>query len=260
MTCKNELRTRYAPVLLLRGGALTKTKNFKGDKYLGDPINTILTYNEKSVDELILLDISASSSNQELNFELLSKCAQSANMPVCYGGAVRNIDVALKLVNFGIEKISLNTIIFDERGFVSHLSEIIGAQSVAVCLDVSQVDCGNYHVFSHRNSIDRGKLDQQMIQLEKETFGEFIIQNIDREGTQSGLDEQLIEFVLSRTSKPVTFIGGSACKKDILKIGKAHTGICLGVGSAFIFSGKNNAVLPNYISRKSLRSQIKVNS
>lgn len=253
MTFQNELRTRYAPVLLLREGALTKTMNFKGDQYLGDPINTILTYNEKSVDELILLDISASSSNQELNFDLLSKCAQSANMPVCYGGGITNIEDALKLVNFGIEKISLNTIVFDEPGFVSQLSNIIGAQSVAVCFDVSQSVCGNYQVFSHRNSIDRGKLDQQMMQLEKETFGEFIIQNIDRDGTQSGLDERLLEFVLSRTSKPVTFIGGSSSKKDILKIGKAHTGICLGVGSAFIFSGKKNAVLPNYIPREALR-------
>lgn len=244
----SELRSRYTPVLLMEGHRLIKTRQFSGSRYLGDPINTIFTFNEKCVDELILMDITRSSSSSDVDVEFLRKCAQNATMPICYGGGINTIDVALQLVEAGIEKLSLNSVLYKSPEFINKLSACIGAQSVAVCLDVRKNEKGEYCVYSNRNTVNQGLLSAKLNSVSNLNFGELIIHNIDRDGTKLGLDKKLIDIIWSITDRPVTFIGGSFKKTELLDLGKLYKGIGLGAGSAFVFMGSNDAVLPNYFS------------
>ena len=102
-------RPRIIPTLLLRNGGLVKTKKFKKPEYVGDPINAIRIFNEKEVDELIVLDIDASKNTEPPNFKLIKEFASECFMPLCYGGGVRDLDTAKKLFNLGVEKLSFQS-------------------------------------------------------------------------------------------------------------------------------------------------------
>ena len=116
------LLPRIIPCLLLSKNDLVKTINFKNPNYIGDPINAVKIFNEKKADELFLLEIDASVHKYEPNFELIKKIARESRMPICYGGGIKNIEQAKKILNFGIEKIALSSIIFENKNIISEIS------------------------------------------------------------------------------------------------------------------------------------------
>ena len=132
------LRPRISPCLLIRKGGLVKTRQFKDDKYVGDPINAVRIFNEKSVDELIIIDIDATRLNNEPNFELLQRLANESRMPLCYGGGVKNVEQAKRIIQMGIEKVAISSEAFKDPELVRKISESIGSQSVVCVLDVKK--------------------------------------------------------------------------------------------------------------------------
>lgn len=250
----NGLRSRFIPVLLMDNGGLTKTINFEGQRYLGDPINTILTFNEKFVDELALFDIKISQSDMEIDLDFLDKCARNAAMPLCYGGGVKSVDLALKIISIGFEKVSINSALFQNPDLVNNISNSIGAQSTVICLDIKCQQDGIYVVCSNRGKEVVSDLPEFLSRITQLKFGELIIHNIDRDGTKLGLDRELMNIVASSVNCPITFVGGAHSKQELLEIASEGGLFGLGAGSAFIYSGKNDAVLPNYIPRHSKRT------
>ena len=107
------LLPRIIPCLLLTKEGLVKTVNFKNSTYIGDPVNAVKIFNEKKADELFILEINASIEKYEPNFQLIKNIARESRMPICYGGGIKNLDQAKKIFNFGIEKIAISSIIFD---------------------------------------------------------------------------------------------------------------------------------------------------
>ena len=95
---------RIIPCLLIRENNLVKTINFKNDIYVGDPINAIKIFNEKEVDEILVIDISATALNKEPNYDLISKISRECRMPLSYAGGINNISQAETIINFGVEK------------------------------------------------------------------------------------------------------------------------------------------------------------
>ena len=103
------LKNRVVPVLLLENEGLVKTTKFKNPVYIGDPINAIRIFNDKEVDELIVLDISASRNNKEPDYSLIQQFASECFMPICYGGGISTVEQARRIFNLGIEKISIQS-------------------------------------------------------------------------------------------------------------------------------------------------------
>ena len=183
------LQTRVIPVLLIKNGGLYKGVRFKKHKYVGDPINTVKIFNEKEVDELVLIDISVTIENKEIDFKLIKEIASEAFMPLAYGGGIKSIDDARKLFSLGIEKVILNSAAFENPDLITELSNEFGSQSIVFCLDIKKDFFGNQRVYSNCGTRKiKGSPIEIAIKMEEKGIGEIIFNSINLEGTKKGYD------------------------------------------------------------------------
>lgn len=241
------LRTRIIPVLLLQDNGLVKGKQFKNHKYIGDPINTVKIFNEKEVDELCFLDISASNKNQNPNFDLIKDIASEAFMPFSYGGGIKNVEQIEKLFNIGVEKVIINTTAFFNARVVQEAVKLAGSQSIVISIDVRGSLFGTYEVYVSNGQI-KTKLDPVTYAKKMQDYGvgEIIINLIDREGTGKGYDLELLKIVSQAVDIPVVGLGGAGCLQDLVDA-KNQTNVSgLAAGNLFVFHGKHKAVLITY--------------
>ena len=151
---------RIMPCLLVKEKRLVKTVNFQNATYIGDPINAVKIFNDKEVDELILLDINASKVDSPIDFELLSDFAAECFMPLAYGGGVKTIEDFKKLYRLGIEKVIVNTMLFDNPTIVKEAVKSYGSQSVVASVDVKRNENDEYVIFSHSVRMNEKTLNQ----------------------------------------------------------------------------------------------------
>lgn len=241
------LKTRIIPCLLLKNTGLIKTVRFKNPKYLGDPLNIVRIFNDKEVDEIVLLDTTATIENRPPLFESISKIAGECFMPLCYGGGVRSLDDIKTLFNLGIEKVAVNSFAVEDPLFITKASEMFGNQSIVVSIDVKKNPLGKYKVFTHGGKKPAGLSPVEFaMEMEKNGAGELLLTSIDLDGTMEGYDLKLIESVSSAVSIPVIACGGAGSiqhLKDAITVGKASAAAA---GSLFVFHGPHRAVLINY--------------
>lgn len=249
------LRTRVMPCLLLKDGALVKTVKFKDPGYIGDPINAIRIYNEKEVDELILLDITATLENRKPPFQVLSEISSECFMPVAYGGGVRNLDDIKTIFGLGIEKVALNTYAMEQPDFIRAAADKFGSQSIVVSIDVCKKAFGRYEVYTWSGRKATG-LDpvKFAVQMEEMGAGEILLTSIDRDGTQEGYDIELIKKVTSAVSMPVIACGGAGKVEDFGAAVKQGGASACAAGSMVVYFGRNRAVLINFPARSELES------
>jgi len=243
------LRPRITPCLLIRDGGLVKTRQFGNDKYVGDPINAVKIFNEKAVDELIVLDIDATCLGVEPNYSLIQRLADESRMPICYGGGIKNRGQAERIIQMGVEKIAISSGILQTPELISEISEIVGQQSVVGVLDVKKRSLRGYCVYTH-NGTQRvpGSVTDWIASLQRSGVGEILINSIDHDGMQNGYDLDLVNRVKDQLTVPSTFLGGASSLEDIGVLIKARgIGGCA-AGSLFVFKGKYRAVLINYPS------------
>lgn len=246
------MKPRVIPCLTISQEKLVKTTQFHNPRYLGDPINAVKIFNGKRVDELCVLDIDASKSGTEPNFSFLEKISCQAFMPLSYGGGVKTLDHAKKLVKMGYEKIIINTEFINNPKIVSEVSSQIGSQSVVVSIDVRMTKNG-YKVFSKSGSFETAYSPVDLAQkAEQMGAGEILLTSIDHEGMMTGYDIELIKMVSSATTIPVIANGGASCIQDLsqaISVGKAHA---VSASSLFVFWGKQKAVLITFPSENKL--------
>lgn len=243
------LRSRIIPVLLLSDGGLYKTCKFKKPQYLGDPLNAVRIFNEKKVDELTILDISASRNKNNINYSLLSRMASETRMPLCYGGGVSTINDFTALIGLGIEKISLNTSLFTNPSLISEASSRHGRQSVVASIDVVEPTLlhPSYRVFNYIKRTSRPiSLTDHLKDIVSLGVGEVLVQSVTRDGTQTGYDRKLITLLKKQLTIPFTIAGGASSFQEITQLSLEHCPIGLGAGSVFVFKGKYKAVLLQY--------------
>jgi len=242
------LRSRIIPVLLMRDSGLVKTRGFKDDKYVGDPINAVKVFNEKEVDELSILDIDATTQGREPNYDHLRAIATESRMPLCYGGGVSTAGQASSLIKLGFEKVSVSHAAIRRPELVREMAEAVGRQSVVVTLDVRKAGLLRRHsVFTHNGrTAAKGDLLDLAQQFEALGAGEIVINNIDRDGAMQGYDLELAAAVRAATTVPLTMIGGAGSTADMRAL-IDRIGICgAGAGSLFVFNGVFRAVLISY--------------
>lgn len=245
------LRARVIPCLLLRNAGLVKTIGFKEPKYVGDPVNAVKIFNEKEVDELIVLDIDASKPGREPNYDLLADMASECFMPLCYGGGVASVEQATRIVQLGIEKIAVNAAAIADLGLVTELSAVLGSQSVVVGIDVKRDWLGRYRVYDASSA----KLTDRAPEAYAEALvlagaGEILLSSVDEDGSQAGYDLKLVNKVTRAISVPVIACGGAGRLEDFASANAGASAVA--AGSMFVFQGRHRAVLISYPPYKEL--------
>lgn len=245
------LATRLMPCLLMSNGALVKTVKFKNPTYVGDPVNAVRIFNQKEVDELILLDIEATTQHRGIDFDTLEKVVSECFMPICYGGGVRSIEDMRRLFNLGIEKVSLGAAAFDNPDLIRQAASEFGNQAIVVSLDVKKGLLGGYTARTLNGTKDT-KMSPAIAAkyLENLGAGEIILYSIDRDGTWSGFDLKLIEEVVNAVRVPVVATGGAGSIDDIKLAVQESGASAVAIGSMAVFQGKDLGVLIKFPSRR----------
>tara|TARA_B110000495_G_C23040504_1_gene623765 strand:+ start:4067 stop:4813 length:747 start_codon:yes stop_codon:yes gene_type:complete len=245
------------PVLLLKGKGLYKTVKFKNPKYIGDPINSVRIFNEKEVDELVFLDIGASSKSMNPDYCLLGDIASEAFMPMAYGGGLKTIEQIRKIFSIGFEKVILNTVNYSDYELIKSSVSEFGSQSIVGCLDVKRSVFNRYDLFSTNGSIKQNlTIMEHLTRMVDSGVGEILINSIDKDGTMSGYDLKLIKKVTDAVKVPVIACGGASCVNDFkLAVSDANAS-AVAAGSMFVFMGPHRAVLINYPERKELIKEL----
>lgn len=243
------LKHRVIPSLLLRNGGLVKTRRFRDAKYVGDPINAIRIFNEKEVDELMVLDIVASREGREPDYTLIEKFAGECFMPLSYGGGIRTLEQARRLFALGVEKVCLQSAALETPVLISDLAERFGSQSIMVSVDVSHNWLKRPCLYASRTGKN---LKYPWLRFLQEAInrgaGEIVVNAVERDGLMTGYDLELIEQAANAVNVPLIALGGAGELAHFRQAVARGASACA-AGSMFVFQGPHRAVLisyPNY--------------
>jgi cyclase len=241
------LRTRIIPCLLLKNKGLVKTVKFKNPTYVGDPINAIKIFNEKMVDELMFLDIEATVEERKPLFNRITEIASECFMPFGYGGGIRNLEDIRKILSIGAEKVAINTQAILNPDFIKQAAEEFGSQSIVVSIDVKENIFKKPVVFMHgtKKTVNLDPVEFAC-KMEEMGAGELLVNSVDRDGTMSGYDINLLKKITGAVNIPVIACGGAGCIDDFYTAVKNGGASAVAAGSLFVFYGRHRAVLINY--------------
>lgn len=243
---------RVIPVLTFRDRLLVKPVKFGSEKYIGDPVNAVRIFNEKQVDEIIFIDLTAVENPSAIDLEFLEEMAGEAFMPVGYGGGVNTAAVARSITALGVEKVVLNSAVTTREDLIAEISSEIGSQSTVVSIDVRKKLMGGYETFSHRGTEKLGLSPVELAhKVVAQGAGEIVLQSIDREGTFQGYDLKLISEVSNAVDVPVVALGGARGMQDFQEAITAGASAAA-AGSEFVLQGKHRAVLITYPTQKEI--------
>jgi cyclase len=243
---------RIIPVILLKEYGLVKTVNFNNPTYIGDPINAVKILNDKEVDELILLDIDASPNQIEPNYTRVREIVSESFMPIGYGGGLRNIEQVKKIFDVGVEKVIINSSLFDFN-LIESIAKVYGNQSIAISLDIRKSLFGEYHIYTNSGSIKhKVNLIELSNNLVNSGAGELIIQSIDNDGKMKGYDYKLINIFSRNVNVPIIALGGAGLINDFKDVIENTNCSAVAAGSIFVYKGSQNGILINYPTRDNI--------
>jgi cyclase len=247
------LRVRVIPCLLLKQGSLVKTVRFRRPAYIGDPINTVRIFNELEVDELAFLDITASVEEQAPDFDMLQRIADECFMPLSYGGGIRDVATAERILQIGFEKVVLNSAAFANAQLVTDLARRFGSQAVIVSIDVTKGTLGGYRVASRSATrVQAHRPVEWAREAERLGAGEILLTSVEREGTWQGLDLQLIASVTAAVNIPVIAHGGAGSIEHVREAVRSAGASAVALGSLVVYQSKGMGVLVNFPDKAAL--------
>ena len=254
------LMTRAMPCLLLRNGRLVKTVRFRAPSYVGDPVNAIKIYNEKEVDELILVDITATVEQRPPPFELLAELVDECFMPLCYGGGICRTEDIRRLFGLGIEKVAINSHALTNPEFVREAAEMFGSQSIVVAIDARRGMLGRCAVYTESGR-RKWPLDpvRHAHHMEELGAGEILLNAIHRDGTWEGYDLELIRAVSDAIRIPLIALGGAGSVADFGAAVNTGGASAVAAGSMAVYQGSNLGVLINFPTRAQLQAVLEQN-
>lgn len=248
------MRARVIPCLLLHNGGLVKTARFKNPKYVGDPINAIRIFNDKEVDELVVLDIAASQEHREPNYALIEQFAGECFMPLCYGGGIHSVEQARRLFELGVEKVCLQTAALRDIAVISRIAERFGSQSVVISADVKKNWFGAHRLYAaaSRKIVSYSWLEYLRAAVSAGA-GEVMLNAVDQDGVMQGMDLELIREAAAALPVPLIAVGGIGSLRHIKEAIDAGAS-AVAAGSFFVFQGRHRAVLITYPQDRELES------
>lgn len=241
------LRPRVIPCLLVHDQGLVKTVKFHEGKYVGDPLNAVKIFNEKEVDELIVLDIDATVKGATPNERLIGQLAVECRMPLCYGGGITSAEQARRIIGLGVEKVALSAAALADPALITRIADEVGSQSVVVVLDVKRKLFGGYEVCTHNGTRGtKNNPSEAAREAQARGAGEIVVNAIDQDGAMKGYDLELAAQVRAAVSVPLTVLGGAGALDDLARLFATCGVVGAAAGSLFVFKGPFRAVLINY--------------
>ncbi len=250
-------RPRVIPVLLLRNLGLVKTVKFDKHRYIGDPINAVKIFNDLKADELAFVDIMASRKGHTVPLDFVKKVGDEANMPFAVGGGIRTNDDIREIIKAGAEKVIINTEAVKRPDFIKESSSEFGSSTIVVSIDVRSNWRGKKHVYIN-DGTKKTKLDplEHALRMQDLGAGEVVLNSIDRDGTMSGYDQELVHTIADRLTIPLIACGGAGSFNDVSAVVQDAHASAAAAGSIFVYHGPRNAVLINYPTSEELDSLI----
>jgi imidazole glycerol-phosphate synthase subunit HisF len=204
------LKIRVIPTLLWKNVGLVKGVSFNSTRRIGSVLPAIKVYNNREVDELILMDISASEEMRDPDYESISEFSAECFVPLTVGGGISNLEQIKQLLRAGADKICINTAAFTQPELIQEASSHFGSQCIVVSIDARCNDEGLYECFSHSGTKRTGKEPGEWAQeMERLGAGEILITSIERDGSMDGYDLRLIQRIVDCVNIPVIAAGGA---------------------------------------------------
>ncbi len=223
------LKKRIIPCLDVDNGRVVKGVNFIDLVDAGDPVEQAKIYNAEGADELCFLDITASSDNRKTLLDVVQKTAENCFIPLTVGGGVRTLEDISNLLHSGADKVSINTAAVQNRNLVKEASNKYGASTIVVAVDAKKVSENKWKVFTHggRNATDLDVIDY-CHEVEKLGAGEILLTSMDKDGTKTGFDNDLLKTITSQLNIPVIASGG------VGNLEHMYEGVSIGGASALL--------------------------
>lgn len=245
------LSKRIIPCLDVKAGRVVKGVNFVNLIDAGDPVKIAKAYSDAGADEVVFLDITASSDERNIILDVVERAASEVFIPLTVGGGIRNIEDIRHILNAGADKISINSAALNHPELINQGAERFGNQCIVVAIDVKRKQEGNFEVYSHGGRIPTG-LDALAwaIEAEKRGAGEILLTSMDCDGTKRGYDLALTRMISEAVSIPVIASGGAGRKEHFLEAfreGKADAALA---ASLFHFKELEVQALKHYLDEQ----------
>jgi len=252
---------RVIPCLLLKEGGLYKGERFKNHTYVGDPLNAVHIFNKMEADELLFLDISATSQKRIPPLQLVQDLADECFMPFTVGGGIRTLEQAASLIRSGAEKVCINTGAYEVSNLVSQIANEYGNQSIVVSMDIGKKKFMKHSTYIRSGTKSTGINPVEYARMmEDKGAGELLVTVIQREGTRTGYDIETIAKISDSVNIPVIASGGAGSIADFSDILSSGNVSAVSAGTIFVMHGPKKAVLISYPDRSVLETHLLVNS
>ncbi len=250
------LALRIIPCLDVNKGRVVKGTRFLDLKDAGDPVSVAKRYDVEGADEVIFLDITASSDNRKIMLNVVKACAEQIFIPLTVGGGVRNLEDIRTLLQSGADKVSMNTAAVQNPDLINKSSDTFGSQCIVLAIDAKRTPSKKWNVFIHG-----GRTDTQLDAIEwakkgqKLGAGEILLTSMDRDGTKAGYDLELIERLTSTLTIPVIASGGAGTLDHFYSAWRSGASACL-AASLFHYNQLSIAKVKKYLKIKGVPIRI----
>lgn len=247
------LKVRVIPTLLYKDIGLVKGVSFDSWRRVDTVLPAIKVYNMREVDELILLDITATEQNRNPDYESITEFSKECFVPFTVGGGINSIEQIKGLLRSGADKVAINSAAYTNINLIKEASEIFGSQCIVASIDAQKNENGEYICYSHcATQCTNIEVGEWAKKLEEHGAGEILITSIDKDGTMKGYDLELIKIVTNNVNIPVIASGGAAEYEDFYKAityGKANA---VAAASMYHFTEKTPKEAKEYLKSKGL--------
>lgn len=251
------LKVRIIPTLLFKKVGLVKGIGFDSWRRVGSAMQAIKVYNMREVDELVFLDITATQEGQHPDFELIDELADECFMPMTVGGGVHTLDDVRSLLQVGADKVAINTAAVENPELVRKVAKKFGSQCVVVSIDARKLDNGKYEVYTHSGTHPTG-IDPLDLAQKVEAFGagEILLTSIERDGTMSGYDIELIQSVSSSVSIPIIASGGAGNYEHMFQALAQGKASAIAAASIFHFTEQTPLEAKHYLAERGIHVRL----
>lgn len=250
------LKTRVIPTLLWKGSGLVKGVGFDSWRRIGTAMPAIKVYNTRDVDELVLLDITATDEGRDLDYATVAELAAECFVPFTVGGGVDSAEKIRKLLRAGADKVVVNTAAYSNPGFVREAADRFGSQCIVASMDVRSMPDGGRQCFSHCARKSTGRAPAQWArELEALGAGEILLTSVERDGTMQGYDLELIREVVDSVTIPVIAAGGAGSYAHLHEAITRGGASAVAAASMFHFTEQTPAEAKAYLAVRGVPSR-----
>lgn len=244
---------RIIPCLDLKNGRVVKGTNFVGLRDAGDPVEAAIEYDKQGADELVLLDITASSDNRNIMVDIVTRVAENIFIPFTVGGGIRTVEDFTRILRAGADKVSVNSAALRDPSIIGEAAYKFGSQCVVVAMDAKRRATGGWTLYLNGGRVDTGRDAVEWAkEVEKLGAGEILLTSMDCDGTKAGYDLELTRAISEAVSIPVIASGGAGTMEhfyDAFTQGKADAVLA---ASLFHFREIGIPELKEYLSEKGI--------